>query len=272
MLLLPAQLGPVGQEPGDPPPAPPHPTYNLQGRVPASRGIRQASRGTPGANDETMTGMRAGRSGQVLPILAAALLGGVTGGLVVRLLPGETNTGVLANPVPAPAVVTAYQPTRAKPGPALSDHERIVQVVERVGPAVVNIETELGRRRRRAWPLDGDGETPEGQGTGFIVDGTRGLVVTNNHVIENSRRIRVTLADKRQVGASVVGSDPIGDIAVIRLHNAGRVPSVTFGDSDKLRIGQLTIAIGNPLGLQNTVTQGVLSQVGRQLEGHVDGM
>jgi S1-C subfamily serine protease len=69
-----------------------------------------------------------------------------------------------------------------------------------------------------------------------------------------------------------VGTDPIGDVALVRVSGGGHLPEVKFGDSDKLQIGQLTVAIGSPLGFENTVTMGVLSQIGRQIEGHVQGI
>ncbi len=226
-----------------------------------------------------MQGEQGKGPGQIVTILIASLVGGVAGGFAVRLAP-QTATAPLSEMSASPrsgqagptAQFTTFSPGGPKPRATPADREQVVQVVERVGPAVVNIETELRRSRRPGEVPDSDPNAREGQGTGFIVNGRQGLVVTNNHVVESAQRIRVTLSDKRRFNAERVGTDAIGDIALIRLQNAHDLPEVAFGDSDHLRIGQLTIAIGNPLGLENTVTQGVVSQIGRQLDGRVDGM
>jgi S1-C subfamily serine protease len=136
---------------------------------------------------------------------------------------------------------------------------------------VVNIDTE-GRSRGGGIFSFGEDGVSEGQGSGFIINGREGLIVTNNHVVENADRIQVTLTDKRTLPAEVVGTDPIGDVALVRVSGGGHLPEVKFADSDKLQIGQLTVAIGSPLGFENTVTMGVLSQIGRQIEGHVQGI
>lgn len=226
-----------------------------------------------------MQGEQGKGPGQIVTILIASLVGGVAGGFAVRLTPQTANAPLGEISVSPPsgqagpaAQFTAFYPGGPKPRATPADREQVVQVVERVGPAVVNIETELRRSRRAGAVPDDDPNAREGQGTGFIVNGRQGLVVTNNHVVESAQRIRVTLSDKRRFTAERVGTDAIGDIALLRLENAHDLPEVTFGDSDHLRIGQLTIAIGNPLGLENTVTQGVVSQIGRQLDGRVDGM
>jgi len=148
--------------------------------------------------------------------------------------------------------------------------EVVVQVVSDVGPAVVNIDTQ--QRTPGLFQPRGMDDMQSGQGSGFIINGGEGLIVTNNHVVENAQRIQVTLTDKRTLIAEVVGADEIGDIALLRVKGGGKLPEVKFGDSDTLRIGQLTVAIGSPLGFENTVTMGVLSQTGRQLEGHVQGI
>jgi serine protease Do len=115
------------------------------------------------------------------------------------------------------------------------------------------------------------GEERQGEGSGFIINGKERLAITNNHVVEGAQRIFVTLSDKRTLRATVVGTDPIGDIALIRIDGNGDLPEeVKFADSDRLEIGQIVVAIGNPLGLENTVTQGVLSGSGRKLEGRVE--
>jgi S1-C subfamily serine protease len=152
--------------------------------------------------------------------------------------------------------------------------EPIVQVAQRVGPSVVKIDTRRGGGRGFGFPFfeDDDGAR-EGEGSGFIINSAERLAITNNHVVENARRIRVTLSDKRTFSAEVVGSDAIGDIALIRLSGKDPLPEeAKFADSDRLQIGQLVVAIGNPLGFEHTVTQGVLSATGRRLEGKIDNI
>jgi len=102
----------------------------------------------------------------------------------------------------------------------------------------------------------------QGAGSGFII-GKDGLIVTNNHVVEGAKEVRVTLATKEEYPAKVIGRDPKTDIALLRTHPKGTLPAATLGDSDKLRVGDLVLAIGNPFGLSNTVTSGIVSAKGR---------
>jgi serine protease Do len=208
----------------------------------------------------------------VLPFLVVALLGGATGGITTRLLDARGAEDASPSPTLRPRARPTAARTSAAPTESAAAADPVVQVVRQVGPAVVNIDI-LGRP-------PGGGETPpafrgrvqHGQGSGFIVNGREGLVVTNSHVIENAQEIKVAMSDGRTFSATVVGKDPVGDIALIRLKGGRGLPEVRFADSDHLQIGQTTVAIGNPLGLQNTVTQGVLSQIGRALDGHIRGV
>jgi serine protease Do len=104
----------------------------------------------------------------------------------------------------------------------------------------------------------------EGQGSGFIVDAS-GYIVTNNHVVENATKIVVTTHDGRKLDASLVGHDPKTDLAVIKV-NATGLPHVAFGDSDKSRVGDWVLAIGNPFGLGGTATAGIISARGRDIQ------
>lgn len=115
-------------------------------------------------------------------------------------------------------------------------------------------------------PSKGEPRLAPGSGSGFIIS-TDGFVVTNNHVIENARDIRVSLADGRTVNAELKGADPSTDIAVLKIDVTG-LKALTFANSEKLQPGQIAIAIGNPLGLQHTVTAGVVSALGRTLRAN----
>jgi serine protease Do len=101
------------------------------------------------------------------------------------------------------------------------------------------------------------------QGSGVIVDKS-GVILTNNHLIENAGEIEVRLSDKRKFKAKVVGRDPKTDLAVLKIESDGEFPVAELGDSDRLRIGQWAIAVGNPFGFDRTVTVGIISATGRQ--------
>src|SRR5579859_298129 len=140
----------------------------------------------------------------------------------------------------------------------------VTTAAERVGPAVVRIDIERqggrgGYASRFAPPQEFGG----GLGSGFIF-ASDGQILTNAHVVEHARRIRVTLADGRKFDAGLVGSDPDVDVAVLRI-GADHLPVAELGRAP-LRVGQLVIAVGNPYGLNWTVTAGVVSALGRTLE------
>jgi S1-C subfamily serine protease len=132
--------------------------------------------------------------------------------------------------------------------------EAVAGAADRVSPSVVNVE--IFRR-------EGADERPAGTGSGFVFT-PDGFVLTNSHVVAHANRISVTLLDGRRADGTVVGSDPDSDLAVVRINTSGLVP-VTFGDSGKVRVGQVAIAIGSPYGFQCTVTAGVVSALGRSL-------
>jgi S1-C subfamily serine protease len=132
--------------------------------------------------------------------------------------------------------------------------EAVAGAAEKVSPSVVNIE--VFRRR-------GADERPAGTGSGFIFT-PDGFVLTNSHVVAHASRIGVTLLDGRRVDGTVVGSDPHSDLAVARIGAAGLFPT-SLGDSSRLKVGQLAIAIGSPYGFQCSVTAGVVSALGRSL-------
>jgi serine protease Do/serine protease DegQ len=109
-------------------------------------------------------------------------------------------------------------------------------------------------------------------GSGVIIDAKDGYVVTNNHVVDNAQQIEVILSDRRQIDAKVVGTDPESDIAVLKI-KADNLTSVPFGDSDKLKVGDFVVAIGNPFGVGQTATLGIVSALGRTglgIEGYED--
>ncbi len=142
----------------------------------------------------------------------------------------------------------------------------VVEVVQKVSPAVVFIGTEgelfSGRGQAR-------GHSVQSLGSGVLID-PAGLIVTNDHVIRGASAIHVVLADGRQLDAEVVGSDAANDLAVLRIQAKGPFPAARLGTSADLMIGETVVAIGSPLGLQKTVTVGVLSAIGRSFKAEND--
>src|SRR5436190_364291 len=157
----------------------------------------------------------------------------------------------------------------------------VVEAVEKASPAVVNVSTEqIVEQRRSPFPFPQDPFFEEffrdfadprprrfkttSLGSGVIV-AADGTIMTNVHVIERASRIHVTLADQRELDATLVGADADADIAIVRVKAGGDLPHIPFGSSAELMIGESVIAIGNPFGLSHTVTTGVVSAVGRSL-------
>ncbi len=164
-------------------------------------------------------------------------------------------------------------------------------VAKRVTPAVVNITTvmteqvadgspvpdELQERMEEFFgkPFGPRGRRPgdpfdhraprRGQGSGVIIS-PDGYIVTNNHVIAQAREVNVTLPDKREFRGKIIGVDPKSDLAVIKI-NAGHLPTMTWGDASSLQVGEYVLAVGNPFGLNSTVTLGIVSAVGRSHMG-----
>jgi S1-C subfamily serine protease len=140
--------------------------------------------------------------------------------------------------------------------------QAVVQAAEKTSPSVVFIEVTKSRLANSAG-TGRRGGAARGSGSGFLFT-PDGLILTNSHVVRGAAAIDVTLSDGRRTSASLVGDDPSTDLAVIRISAEGLV-AVQLGDSSKIRVGQLAIAIGNPYGFQYSVTAGVVSALGRSL-------
>jgi 2-alkenal reductase len=137
----------------------------------------------------------------------------------------------------------------------------LTNIYQRANPSVVYIEV---------LAQIGGGLEPLGSGSGFVID-QEGHVVTNNHVVENADALQVTLADGSVINdVDILGRDPYSDLAVLQVNApSNRLASLELGDSDALRVGQQVVAIGNPFGLQGTMTVGVVSAVGRTLRSQI---
>ena len=151
-------------------------------------------------------------------------------------------TGCAANPTATGSAQAATSGLDVSPS-ALALQQQFVQVVNKVGPAVVLIQTS------------------QGLGSGIVFD-ANGDVVTNNHVVQGASGFQVSLANGRQYHARLVGSFPPDDLAVLHI-DAGGLHPAAFADSSRLQVGDVALAIGNPLGLQSSVTEGIVNALGR---------
>lgn len=206
-----------------------------------------------------------------LTLFSCLLLAALGGGATARLL-----TPTPADPAPAmtlmqqaadatlPKRVEAALPAQLGGTPMPS----LAPMLEKVMPAVVNIYTkQVVRVRNPLAEFFGGDRFPQERvrqslGSGVIIDATRGLILTNNHVVEGADAVAVTLADGRTFEAQPIGSDADTDIAVIRI-TATNLTAVPLSDSANLRVGDFVVAVGNPFGLGQTVTSGIVSAVGR---------
>ena len=181
-----------------------------------------------------------------------------------------------------PSVLLPEVPARAAPS-RLARQSFVADAVARSGPAVVTLETArtversalsglppgllrdpLFRRFFQAPGSKSQSRVQRGQGSGVIFD-SKGLLLTNAHVVEGAETLSVELTDGRRVTGSVVGTDSLTDLAVVRLDGEGPWPTAVLGDSDRLRVGDWAIAVGNPFGLENTVTMGIISNLNRNV-------
>ena len=161
----------------------------------------------------------------------------------------------------------------------------VVKAVRKASPAVVNISSQY-EIRKNSNPFSGYGMDPmldkffrdffapelerrekrTSLGSGVIIDGTRGLVLTNTHVVEKATTIRVALNDQREFEATIIGMDPDSDLAVLKIQSDHVLPAIQMAHSDDLMIGESVVAIGNPFGFSHTVTTGVVSSVNRSIK------
>ncbi|HEX5754842.1 MAG TPA: DegQ family serine endoprotease [Arenimonas sp.] len=211
------------------------------------------------------------RPHSILPYVLAAL----GGGLLVTLLGlptrepapkvAETATQLAQAALPAPAMAALPAEVNGQALPSLAP------MLERVTPAVVNIYTAQRVQVRNpladffgfgGFPSMPQERVEQSLGSGVIIDAERGLVLTNHHVIEGADEVSVTLSDGRTVQAEFEGSDPDTDVAVIRIP-AENLSAIPLADSAQLRVGDFVVAVGNPFGLGQTVTSGIVSAVGR---------
>ena len=194
----------------------------------------------------------------VILLFIFLLIAAVVGGIVARMLPVGADQSA--------------QP-RVLAGPA---DDSLAPLVKKTSPAVVNIATLLPSPaeqnpllqdpffRRYFGVPDAALQPAMAAGSGVIVDGAKGLIITNFHVVRNAEAVQVTLKDGRKFPADPVGLEPNLDLAVLRI-GAKNLPTLPLGDSSKLQVGDYVVAIGNPFGLGQTVTSGIISATDRPL-------
>lgn len=194
----------------------------------------------------------------------------------------EAELAAAADPTPAIAAAAAKSAlvksaVFAQPA---APHSFVAEAVQKVGNTIVRIDTEKTVVRRQTDPLFSDplfrdffgdggyGMNPRedhlrGQGSGFIIDGS-GIILTNAHVVNDADTVSVTLKDGRSFEGKVQGVDEVSDLAVVKLQGVkGKLPVAPLGNSDEMQVGDWAIAVGNPVGLDNTVTLGIISTLHR---------
>ncbi len=167
--------------------------------------------------------------------------------------------------------MTDFTDTQAETNPSNNTHRQdqvsldtysntIIRVAKATARSVVNIRVQKDHQQKTNPRTP---QQPFGVGSGFIIS-SDGYVVTNNHVINQAKKILVTMPNGKEVNAEVKGTDPATDLAILKIDCEDCIP-LSFGNSDQLQVGQIAIAVGNPLGFQQTVTAGVVSALGRTL-------
>lgn len=201
----------------------------------------------------------------VFLVLAVVVIGALLGGVVLPqyihpVFSAQQVTPPTAAPGPASAPdAQVLLPAPTSPSALTPDEQVVINVVKRVRPSVVNINTES--RVETVF-----GVFPQqGAGSGVIVR-PDGYILTNNHVVQGAATIKVTLLGGRVLTGRVVGTDPLADLAVIKVDSKDPLPAAQLGRSGDLQVGQMAIAIGNPFGLGSAVTTGVVSALNRNIK------
>ncbi|HUU39188.1 MAG TPA: Do family serine endopeptidase [Candidatus Desulfaltia sp.] len=214
--------------------------------------------------------------------IVSFILGIIVSGYVFVYLPEKQAARTSAFDAETPPLTSSLNATPARLSPELRDDLDFVSIAEKVGPAVVKIVTErmekvrgfgfedempfndfwerfFGQPRQKQ-----EKEVPsQAQGTGFFLS-EDGYLLTNYHIVENAVEVKITALQSQDYKAKVIGTDPRSDLALLKIEAKG-LPFIQFGDSEQLKVGEWVLAIGNPYGLEHTVTSGIVSAKGRQL-------
>lgn len=216
-----------------------------------------------------MSGMEPPASLEPQPPARAPVGGAVVNAWLVAVLLVAVAAVMLRNAGLWPWYTASYRPRPIQPrGDLAADEQSTIQIFREAAPSVVHI-TSLSLRRD--WLTRNYFQIPEGTGTGFIWD-EAGHIVTNYHVIANGNSFQVTLSDNTRLRARKVGEEPEKDLAVLKIDAPpGQLRPIPMGTSADLQVGQKVFAIGNPFGLDHTLTTGVISGLGREIPSHGGG-
>jgi serine protease Do len=229
---------------------------------------------------------------QVLKSYRGRLLASAMAGSIVIIGLGAFSLLPVANQAPHAPTPQQHAPQQPAPQPMRPSTPRMIEsgapfsfadLVERVSPSVVTITVEeqvkdqsggfdpqdIPEPFRNFFNQFGQGQQSAphkavAMGSGFVID-KGGLIVTNNHVVEGGTKITVKFPDGREFDAKLIGTDPATDIALLRVKADRPLPAVEFGDDRQARVGDWVVAVGNPFGLSNTVTAGIISSIGRDV-------
>jgi S1-C subfamily serine protease len=201
-------------------------------------------------------------------IASSPIFSGLLGGLVVAIAcAGALSAGWIGDEETGPAPVAAL--SSSDDAPLMDDGLSVNEIYEKAAPGVAHVEAQVGTQTASA-PVPGSPPLPGGGGTatgsGFVID-DRGHIVTNAHVVADAERIDVTLGDQAPVEAKLVGSDPSTDLALLEVDPGSvELHPVSLADSSRVRVGDPVVAIGNPFGLDNTATAGIVSALQREIQ------
>lgn len=209
-------------------------------------------------------------------VLAATAAGGAEAATATPTTPPQASSPAATGPPQAGGRLWEELPAGAGAAASPQSLPDFVELAAKLGPAVVNISTEQGSRG------GAEGSGPEGSpfeqfgppqdrslGSGFVIN-KAGYILTNEHVVENARRIIVTTKDSRQYKARLVGSDAKTDVALLKIAPLHDLPVAPLGNSDDVKVGQWVLAIGDPFGFDHSVTAGIVSAKGRFIPGNYD--
>lgn len=203
--------------------------------------------------------------GAVAVIIIATLITGMLfGGVLFYAISGK-NPSISADKTASPSATYKTTPSTSAPGitnipqitaPPIDQSEPIVEIAEKLTPAVVAV---------RNYAISNGREALQGGGSGVIFT-TDGYVITNEHVVDGAQKLTVVLSDKRELDAKLIGKDERTDLAVLKIEAEGEYTAAPLGNSSNLKVGQLVVAIGSPLGYAGTVTSGIVSAVDRVVD------
>jgi len=217
----------------------------------------------------------------LLIALISFLLGIFVAGLIFVYFPEKNSPEFLSDVPPSPSFTSSLF---ASSSLQLGSRPDFVRIAEKVGPAVLKIEAERVEKRKvfgDEWPFEDFWDrffsTPREReqeyrsiayGTGFFIS-SEGYILTNNHIVENAIKVNVFSVDGSEFKAKIVGTDSKTDLALLKVEGKN-LPYTQLGDSAQLKVGEWVLAIGNPLGMEHTVTAGIVSAKGRQLAGSLN--